>query len=86
MLDQMNAKQGLDSNFAVVHSFSDEEIKDAQYGDPDLSRFLKTFHEHTEKPLDGILYGVSKTSVDPWRFVIPRSIQTKILEMLHNSK
>ncbi len=37
----MNAKQGLDSDCAVVHSFSDEEIKDGQYIDPDLSWFLK---------------------------------------------
>ncbi len=97
--NQMNDKQGLDSNFAVVHSFSDEEVKDAQYGDPDLSWFLNIFHEHTEKPharrlltskpsevkilcslwkqfktVDGILYRVGKTSVDPWRLVIPRSI------------
>ncbi len=50
MYNQMNAKQDLGSNCAVVHSFSDEDIKDAQYGDPDLSRFLKIFHEHTEKP------------------------------------
>ncbi len=38
------------------------------------------------KTVDGILYRVSKTSVDPWRIVIPRLIRTKILEMLHNSK
>ncbi len=48
--NQMNAKQGSDSNCAVVHSFTDEEIKDAQYQDPDLSQFLKVCHEHTEKP------------------------------------
>ncbi len=51
----MNAKQGLDSNCAVVHSFSDEEIKDAQYRDPDLSQFVKMFHEHTEKPYARLL-------------------------------
>ncbi len=28
--NQMNAKQGLNRDSAVVHSFSDEEIKDAQ--------------------------------------------------------
>ncbi len=94
--NQMNAKQGLDSDCAVVHSCSDEEIKDAQYRDHDLSRFLKTLHEHTEKPhvkllgrepsqvkimcslwkqfktVDGILYRVGKTSVDPWRVVNPK--------------
>ncbi len=102
----MNAKQGLDSDCVVVHSFSDEEIKDAQYRDPDLSWFLKNVYEHTEKPharllasepsevkilcslwkqfktVDGILYRVGKTDVDPWRLVIPRFIRTKILEML----
>ncbi len=105
----MNAKQGLDSDCVVVHSFSDEEIKDAQY-EILICWFLKMFHEHIEKPharllasepsevkilcslwkqfktVDEILYRVGKTSVDPWRLVIPRSIQTKILEILHNSK
>ncbi len=38
------------------------------------------------KTVDGILHRVGKTNLDPWRLVIPRSIQTKILEMLHNSK
>ncbi len=36
--------------------------------------------------MDGILYRVGKTDLDPWRLVIPRSIRTKILEILHNSK
>ncbi len=101
----MNAKQGLDSDCAVVHSSSDEEIKDAQYRDPDLSRFLKIEKPHARqlaskpsevkilcllwkqfKTVDGILYRVGKTSVDPWRLVIPISIRTKILEMLLDSK
>ncbi len=93
----------------MVHSFSDEEIKDVQYRDPDLSVF-ESFHEHTEKPharllasepsevkilcsllkqfktVDGILYRVGKTNLDRLRLVIPRSIQTKILEILHKSK
>ncbi len=43
-LKQMNAKQGLDSDCAMVYLFSDEEIKDAQYGDPDHSWVLKIFH------------------------------------------
>ncbi len=34
----------------MVHLFSDEEIKHAQYGDPDLRRFMKIVLEHTEKP------------------------------------
>ncbi len=36
--------------------------------------------------MDRILYGVGKTDIDPWRLVIPRSIRTKILELLHDSK
>ncbi len=34
----------------MVQLFSDEEIKDAKYGNPDLSRLLNIFHEPTEKP------------------------------------
>ncbi len=38
------------------------------------------------KILGGILYRVGKTDIDPWRLVIPPSIRTEILEMLHDSK
>ncbi len=38
------------------------------------------------KIVDGILCRVGKTDIDPWRLIIPRSIKTKILELLHNSK
>ncbi len=106
---QISAKD-FDSDCAVVHSFKDEEIKDAQIKDPDLSRFINLFNEHTEKPsakflagqssevkilcslwkqfkiVDGILYRVGKTYIDLWRLIIPRSIRTKILELLHDSK
>ncbi len=36
--------------------------------------------------MDGILHRVGKTERDRWRLVIPRSIRTKILELLHDSK
>ncbi len=85
---QISAKD-FDSDCAVVHSFKDEEIKDAQNRDPDLSRFIDLFKEHTEKPqvktlagessevkilyslwkqfkiVDGILYRVGQTYIDP---------------------
>ncbi len=34
----------------MVHSFTDEAIKDAQIREPDLSRFIDLFNRHTEKP------------------------------------
>ncbi len=106
---QISAKD-FDSDCAVVHSFMDEQIKDAQIRYPDLCQFIELFNGHTEKPqaklltgessevkilcslckqfkiVDGILYRVSKTDIDPWRLIIPRSIRTKILELFHDSK
>ncbi len=94
----------------MVHSFTDEEIRDAQIRNPDLSRFIELFNGHTEKPkakllaselsevkivcslwtqfkiVDGILYRVVKTDIDPLRLIITRSIRTNIRELLHNSK
>ncbi len=46
---QISAKD-FDSDCAIVHSFTDEEIKDAQIRDPDLSRSIELFNGHTEKP------------------------------------
>ncbi len=43
---QISAKD-FDSDCAVVHSFTDEEIKDAQIRDPHLSRFIELFNGHT---------------------------------------
>ncbi len=106
---QISAKD-FDRYCAVVLSFTDDEIKNAQIRDLDLSRFIELFNGHTEKPkakllagesfevkilcslwkqfkiVDEILYRVGKTDIDPWRLIIPRSIRTKILELLHNSK
>ncbi len=47
---QISATNDFDSDCAVVHSFKDDEIKDAQNRDHDLSRFIELFNEHTEKP------------------------------------
>ncbi len=104
---QISAKD-FDSNCAVVHSFTNEEIKDAQIRYPDLSRFIELFNRHTDKPkakllagkssevkilcslwkqfkiVEEILYRIDKTDIDPWRLIIPRSIRSKILELLHN--
>ncbi len=56
---QISAKD-FDSDCAVVHSFTDEEIKDAQIRDPDLSRFIELLNGHTEKP---------KSKVISWRVI-----------------
>ncbi len=45
---QKSAKD-FDSDCVVVHSFTDEEIKDAQIRDPDLSWFIELFNGHTKK-------------------------------------
>ncbi len=106
---QISAKN-FDSDCAVVHSFTDEQIKDAQIRDPDISRFIELFNGHTKKSnakllagepsevkmlcslwkqfkiVDGILYRVDKTDIDPSRLIFPRSIRTKILELLHDRK
>ena len=100
----------LGSDCAVVDSYTNEDIKNAQHRDSDLSRFISLFEEHTEKPpakklagessevrilcslwkqfklVDEILYRVGKTDLDTWRLVIPRSIRSKILAELHDSK
>jgi len=39
-----------DSDCAVVASFSNEEVKDAQHRDPELSRFIELLDSHVEKP------------------------------------
>ncbi len=46
---QISAKD-VDSNCALVHSFTDKEIKDVQIRYPDLSQFIELFNGHTEKP------------------------------------
>ncbi len=43
----------------MVHSIKNEEIKDAQTRDLDLSRFIDLFNEHTEKPSAKSLTGES---------------------------
>ncbi len=55
---QISAKD-FDSDCAVVHTFMDEQIKDAQIRYPDLSRFIKLFNRHTEKPKAKLLAGES---------------------------
>ena len=39
-----------DSDCAVVKSFSNEEVRDAQHRDPELSRFIELLGSHVEKP------------------------------------
>ncbi len=43
----------------MVHSFTDEQIKDALIKDPDLSWFIELFNGHTEKPKAKLLAGES---------------------------
>ncbi len=40
---QTSANKDFDINCAVVQLFKEEEIKDAQYRDPDLSQFMNLF-------------------------------------------
>ncbi len=55
---QISAKD-FDSDCVVVHSFTNEELKDAQIKYPDLSRFIELFNGHTEKPKAKLLAGES---------------------------
>ncbi len=55
---QISAKD-FGSDCALVHSFTDKEIKDAQIRDPDLSGFIELFNGHTEKPKAKLLAGKS---------------------------
>ncbi len=48
-----------DSNCVVVHSFTEEQMKDAQIRYPDLSRFIELVNGHTEKPKEKLLGGES---------------------------
>ncbi len=84
--NQVNAKQGLDSQFLkIVHEHTEKPHARLLASEPSEVKILCSLWKQF-KTVDGILYRLGKTSVDPWRLVIPRSIRTKILKTLHNSK
>ncbi len=55
---QISAKE-FDSDCAVANLFTDEEIKNAQIRDPDLSWFIELFNGHTKKRKAKLLAGES---------------------------
>ncbi len=82
---EISAKD-FDSDCPVVHSFIDEEIKDAQIRDPDLSRFIELFNGHTEKPKAKLLACSSsevKILCSLWKqFKIVDGILYRVIKMI----